>query len=71
MGSGVGGIILNPIISALMGSVGWRMTYLVMAGVMFVAVAPCTFFLIRVRPEDKASSPTAVVPRAVRRRFTA
>lgn len=57
MGSGVGGIILNPIISALMGSVGWRMTYLVMAGVMFVAVAPCTFFLIRVRPEDKGLEP--------------
>ena len=57
MGSGVGGIILNPIISALMGSVGWRMTYLVMAGVMFLAVAPCTFLLIRVSPEDKGLEP--------------
>lgn len=24
---------------------------------MFVAVAPCTFFLIRVRPEDKGLEP--------------
>ena len=57
MGSGVGGIVLNPIISALMGSMGWRKTYLVMAGLMFLAIAPCTFFLIRVRPEDKGLEP--------------
>ncbi len=57
MGSGVGGVVLNPIISTLMGSVGWRMTYLVMAGIMFAAVMPCTFFLIRVTPEEKGLEP--------------
>lgn len=65
MGSGVGGVILNPIISTLMGRVGWRMTYLIMGGVMFAAIVPCIFLLIRVNPEDMGLTPYGGSPAAV------
>ena len=44
--------ILNPIIAAVISSVGWRSAYLVLAVVAAVMILPWTLFVVRFRPED-------------------
>lgn len=56
-GSGVGGMILQPIIGKLIVSAGWRKTYLILGVAMFVLVVPCVLFLIKDYPEDKGLKP--------------
>lgn len=43
-GSGVGGMIFNPIISALVSSTGWRMTFIIMLIISIVGVMPIMIF---------------------------
>lgn len=57
MGSGIGGMVLNPIIGQLITNVGWRQTYLILGVLMFVTMVPCTFFIIKVKPADKGLDP--------------
>ncbi len=53
MGSGIGGMIMNPVVSELIIRFGWRMTYVFLAVVMFVTMVPAMFFVVRIKPEDK------------------
>lgn len=50
MGSGIGGMIFNPLIGKWLVSYGWRTTYQILALVLLAVVLPCTLFAIRVRP---------------------
>ncbi len=52
MGSGLGGMIFNPIVASMIIDIGWRMTYRIMAGVMFAAAFIAVYFLLRIRPEE-------------------
>lgn len=52
MGSGLGGMIFNPIVAAIITKYGWRMAYRSMAGVMFAAAFLSVFFLLKLRPEE-------------------
>lgn len=56
-GSGIGGIFLNPIISKLIATQGYQKTYLILAAVIAAAYIPCTFFLVKDKPEDKGLEP--------------
>lgn len=56
-GSGVGGMVLQPIIGRLIANVGWRQTYFILGVVMFVFVVPCLIFLIKDFPSDKGLEP--------------
>lgn len=56
-GSGLGGMILQPIIGNLIVNTGWRNTYLILAVLMFVLVVPCTTFIIKDYPSDKGLEP--------------
>ncbi len=56
-GSGLGGMILQPIIGKLIVNVGWRNTYAILAGLMFVLVVPCTTFILKDYPSDKGLEP--------------
>ena len=62
-GSGVGGIIMNPLIAALMTSVGWRKTYFILACMMALTLIPCALFLIRSKPADKGLEPYGGTPK--------
>jgi MFS family permease len=64
-GSGLGGMILQPIIGKLIVNVGWRNTYAILAVLMFVLVVPCTVFIIKDYPSDKGLQPFGGVPKAV------
>ncbi|MBR5520572.1 MAG: MFS transporter [Oscillospiraceae bacterium] len=56
-GSGLGGMVLQPIIGKLIATTGWRNTYAVLAVIMFVLVVPCTVFIIKNDPADKGLEP--------------
>ncbi len=57
MGSGVGGMICNPLAAKLIMQFGWRHTYMILACVIFLVVVPACFFIIKTRPADIGLSP--------------
>lgn len=57
MGSGVGGMICNPLASQLILRYGWRAAFQILAVAVFVLVVPVCFFIIRTRPADKGLRP--------------
>ncbi len=61
-GSGIGGVIMNPIIGVLNTSMGWRKTYIILAVVMFITVVPCVVFLVKDKPADKGLEPYGGLP---------
>lgn len=50
MGSGLGGMILNPLLGLWLVNYGWRMSFRILAVIMAVISIPCVL-LIKVRPE--------------------
>ena len=57
MGSGLGGMIFNPLVARIILRFGWRTAYRSMAGVMFAAAFIAVFFLLRIRPEEVGLHP--------------
>jgi len=57
MGSGVGGMIMNPVISSLMVSAGWRGTYQILSAAMALVIIPGIWFIVREKPADKGLLP--------------
>lgn len=56
-GSGVGGVVLSPITSALIDSLGWRPTFVVLAFVCLILGLPLIVIFFRNRPSDKGLEP--------------
>lgn len=52
MGSGIGGMICNPLASSLILNFGWRATYQILACIIFFVAVPMCFFIIKTRPSD-------------------
>ena len=57
MGTGIGGMLLNPVAASLIESFGWRTAYQVLAVVIFICTVIPVWFLIRVRPEEMGLKP--------------
>lgn len=57
MGSGLGAMVMNTVISRMIISWGWRHTYQVLAVMIFVIIVPCVFFVVREKPADKGLEP--------------
>lgn len=55
--SGIGGAVFNPVLSALISSVGWRMSYVIAAVIMAVICLPGILFVIRLKPAEKGLLP--------------
>jgi predicted MFS family arabinose efflux permease len=51
-GFGVGAALVPPLAQMLIEEYGWRNTYLVFSGLIFVIALPVTFFLLRESPKD-------------------
>ena len=64
MGSGFGGMLFNSICGVLLTNFGWRTTFIILAGVILVLVLPCTFFVIRVYPNEMGLMPYGEKPAA-------
>ena len=60
MASGLMGVIVNIVIADLIGRMGWRMGYFVLAGAAFLLAAPATVFMIRSKPSDMGLLPYGV-----------
>lgn len=56
MGSGLGGMIFNPVAVALIEGFGWRMAFMGLGAAMAIIAIPC-ILLVRVRPEDMGLEP--------------
>lgn len=57
-GAGLGGFVFPPVATVLISAVGWRMSWLVLAGIMLVgAVILGSVILVRNRPEDMGLLP--------------
>lgn len=50
-------VVMSPVITAVIESVGWRNGYLVLAAVSAVLVIPSIMFIIRFKPSDKGMLP--------------
>jgi len=57
MGTGLGGMVMNTLISHIIVNLGWRSAYQVVAAVVFVLVVPSVWFVIREFPADKGMQP--------------
>lgn len=60
MGSGIGGMIMNTVVSQLIIYFGWRATYWILAVIIFVLVVPLMILVVREKPEDKGLKPYGV-----------
>lgn len=56
--------IASPIFSGIIESMGWRVSYMILAAVGAVLSLPFTLFVIRYRPEDKGLRPYGYDPSA-------
>jgi cyanate permease len=50
-------LVMSPVITSLIESIGWRNAYLVLAGVSALLVLPSTLLIIRYKPADKGMLP--------------
>ena len=57
MGSGLGGMLFNVVTGQLLALCGWRITYRILAALIFAVCVPCAFFVVRFCPEDMGLRP--------------
>ena len=50
MGSGIGGMVLNPLVNVIIESMGWRHAFGFLTILMFIFVVPIGFFVLRLPP---------------------
>lgn len=51
-GIGGGGFLLAPLVGYLIGSFGWRTTYLVLGALIWILVIPATLLVMKTKPSD-------------------
>lgn len=61
VGAGIGGLTAPPVANYIVESVGWRNTYLLLAGIMWVTVIPIAGLFLRRRPQDMGLLPDGEV----------
>lgn len=57
MGSGLGGMVFNPIANYFITNFGWRSAFQVLAVCSLLLLVPAIFFIFRVRPQDMGLEP--------------
>lgn len=57
MGSGIGGMIFNPLAGSLIEILGWRQTYQILGIIMLVVTVTASFFVVKSRPSDIGLAP--------------
>lgn len=60
-GSGLGSLVLVPVITNTIASLGWRSAYLVLAGIQAVLI-PIAFLVLRNRPEQRGLTALGAAP---------
>ncbi len=57
MGISIGGMVLSPILSAIIGQFGWRKAYFILGIVSLIVLIPISVFIVRRTPEDAGLLP--------------
>ena len=57
MGSGIGGMVFSPVISGIIGTLGWRYSFFIVGGIMAVVNFAAVFLMLRVKPSDMGLEP--------------
>ncbi len=57
MGSGLGGMILNPFLGQWLTLYGWRMSYRILGVIMLVVALPCVLFFVKMNPAQMGLKP--------------
>lgn len=57
MGSGIGAMVLSPLVGNWIGSLGWRPTFVILAIIMGVLLIPIVFFILKTKPSEKGLAP--------------
>ncbi len=52
MGASIAGVMMPPLVEALLESIGWRLSYAVFAAVTFFALVPAVWLYMKDRPSD-------------------
>lgn len=64
-GSGIGGVLFNPIGGYLITNYGWRATYLIFGAMILLLVTPVLALFLRDHPKDKGLEPYGAAATAV------
>lgn len=56
-GIGAGGVVMAPVANFLLESYGWRTAYLAIAVIVWVAIIPLSWLVVRTRPSDMGLNP--------------
>ncbi|MBG0763481.1 MAG: MFS transporter [Tissierellales bacterium] len=57
MGSGIGGLVFNPIVGFIIVNYGWRSAYQFLSIIISLIVIPITFFVLKTKPKDVGEYP--------------
>ena len=57
MGSGIGGMLFNFLTGIWIVNFGWRITYQILAIILFVTLIPCVFLIIKIHPSEVGLTP--------------
>ncbi len=66
MGSGLGGMLFIPVVSAVIENYGWRFAYRASAAAMLISAVVAIFVLLKMRPEEMGLKPYGWETRAAR-----
>ena len=61
-GIGVGTMVMAPMIQFMIGTVGWRTAFLILAGIVIGMIVPMTVLFQRRSPEEVGQFPDGIVP---------
>ena len=50
MGISIGGMVLSPILSAIIGQFGWRKAYFILGIISLIVLIPISVFIVRRTP---------------------
>lgn len=62
MGSGIGGMVLGSLLGLWITAFGWRVSYQILAFIMFIILTPCIFYILEVSPRDLGLTPLGGQP---------
>lgn len=63
-GSGLGAMILNPIINTIINDAGWRVGYRLISIVIFAITVPCAILVTHLTKQELLYKPTPIAPSA-------
>ena len=56
-GSGIGGMLCNPLAQSIIAAYGWQMAYVILGVVFLALMLPCSLFIIKLHPSQKGLVP--------------